>query len=53
MAPEEGELTCGYYVVDRGIWKDFARPGEKCVCDHCMWDDPKYQAIYGNVTRTP
>ena len=52
MKPEEGEFTSGYYDVTRA-WKDFARLGEKRVCDNCMWADPKYIAIYGDVTRIP
>lgn len=54
MDPKVGEFTCGYYNVRRGTyWHKFANEGELQVCDNCMWDDPRYIAVYGVVPRTP
>ena len=40
--------TGNYYSVWPGCyWNKFARPGEREVCDACMWADPAYQAEYG------
>lgn len=41
-------MTAGYYNVETG-WPQFANPGEKVVCDQCMWADPRYQAVYSPV----
>ena len=30
-------------------WDKFAHPGEKTVCDRCMWTDPRYVAVYGTA----
>jgi len=40
-------MSAGCYVVDKGGWEEHAREGEKIICDECMWNDPKYIAIYG------
>lgn len=39
--------TCGYYEVSHGIWSHYAKPGERYLCDACMWADPRYIEIYG------
>ncbi len=41
--------TGGFYYVDKGSWAQFARPYEVVLCDRCMWDDPKYIALYGRI----
>lgn len=41
--------SAGVYVTT-SYWSKFANPGEKQVCDACMWADPRYIAKYG--TRT-
>ena len=51
---EESDLrdsfTCGYYIVTRGSnWNRFAHPGEKYLCDSCMWADPRFQEVYGVI----
>ena len=38
-------MTAGYYNVETS-WTKYANPGEKNVCDQCMWEDPRYQADY-------
>ena len=41
-------FTSGVYVVGPdSYWSAFARPGEKIICDPCMWADPKYVEVYG------
>lgn len=40
-------FTMGYYDADARAWGRFANPGEKHICDSCMWDDPRYIAVYG------
>jgi hypothetical protein len=38
-------MTAGYYDVQGDPsyeWGCYARPGEKFLCDSCMWADPKY-----------
>lgn len=37
----------GYYVVDKKPWNRFADPGEKYVCDNCMWTDDRYVKVFG------
>ena len=40
-----GGMTAGYYNVqgDPNVeWGCYARPGEKYVCDSCLWSDPKF-----------
>lgn len=39
--------TIGYYEVVSGYWSQFADPGEKYLCDACVWSDPRYIAVYG------
>jgi hypothetical protein len=40
-------FTGGFYDVAKGEWSKFARPGEKRLCDVCMWSRPEYQLVYG------
>lgn len=40
-------MTVGYY--DAKGWPQFANPGEVFICDACMWEDPRYIAIYGHT----
>lgn len=40
--------TAGYYEVHDGYWNAFANPGEKFICDECMFKDERYIAVYGN-----
>lgn len=50
--PRADRFTIGYYVVaPPAWWARFARPGERIVCDACMWVDPGYVAVYGR--RSP
>lgn len=44
----ESNFTAGYYHIG-GIWEKYANPGEKYVCDICMWADPRYIADYRKV----
>jgi hypothetical protein len=39
--------TAGYYEVHAGYWNEFANPGEKNICDECMFQDERYIAVYG------
>lgn len=41
------DFTGGFYDVSKGFWKNFARPGEKRLCDNCMWSRPEFQFVYG------
>ena len=42
--------TGGFYEVANPLgWGKYADPGEKIVCDNCMWNDPRYIAVYGKV----
>lgn len=41
--------TGGYYEVERGPWWKFANPGEKYLCDACMFADARYISAYGKV----
>lgn len=38
--------TAGFYRVDRGVWKYYARENEFVICDKCMWKDTRYQEDY-------
>lgn len=38
--------TGGFYLN----WTEFMSPNEKTVCDECMWQDPRYIAVYGMHT---
>ncbi len=43
--PASDGMTAGYYNVqgDPNVeWGCYARPGEKYLCDACMWIDPKF-----------
>ena len=39
--------TAGFYHVTDNNWCKFANPGESIVCDECMFQDSRYQEIYG------
>ena len=39
--------TGGFY--DAKAWDQFANEGETEICDDCMWTDPRYIAVYGNM----
>jgi len=40
--------TAGFYdVTGQSWWAKYARPGERNVCDDCMWQDAGYRADYG------
>lgn len=43
--PPEGGMTAGYYHG----WTQFMDAGEMDVCDFCMWNDPRYMVVYGDV----
>jgi hypothetical protein len=48
--PANDGMTAGYYDVQgdsRFEWGCYARPGEKYVCDPCLWSDPKFIARRG------
>jgi hypothetical protein len=44
--------TAGFYDVAPNdspfSWHNLANPGERIVCDPCMWNDPRYIALYGD-----
>lgn len=40
---EASGMSGGVYVA----WTEFTNPGEHIICDHCMWSDPRYIAVYG------
>jgi hypothetical protein len=43
------QFTAGFYNVSGGgAWSKYAREGEECVCDACMWVDPAYAADYSS-----
>jgi hypothetical protein len=44
----ENGFTAGYYDIG-GSWERFANPGERYLCDMCMWTDSRYIAVYGKV----
>lgn len=39
--------TAGFY--DAEAWVKYTNPGEKIICDNCMWSDARYQADYGKT----
>jgi hypothetical protein len=43
--PPAHGLTAGYYHVTNDT--KLGRPGERYVCDRCMWRSEAYTAIYG------
>jgi hypothetical protein len=47
VLPDGKGMTAGYYVTP---WQGMGTAEEKYVCDNCMWQDPKYIAIYGRMT---
>lgn len=47
FTPPTGGMTAGYYVV--AGWKEFCNEGEIYVCDNCMWEDPRYIKVYGEI----
>jgi hypothetical protein len=38
-------MSAGYYVG----WSKFMDAGENIICDSCMWSDPRYIKVYGEV----
>lgn len=44
--PTRNGMTAGYYYG----WTDFMNPGERYVCDDCMFKDPRYIKVYGEHT---
>lgn len=50
--PEEGKLgaTGGFYrIKEDGVgWGKYTNPGERVICDACMWQDERYIADYGH-----
>lgn len=49
----DGECTAGYYdtTASESPWAKFSEPNENQVCDDCMHSDPRYQAVYGMLTK--
>jgi hypothetical protein len=46
-------VTGGFYDVrPPSSWADYVNPGERFVCDNCMWTDPRYVAVYGTHVNT-
>ena len=48
--------TAGFYDVTPGLhgtnqWTQYAREGERNVCDECMWSDPRYIVEHGHQVR--
>lgn len=41
-------MTAGYYDTSGQPWSDFVDPGERIICDDCMWADARYIAVYGD-----
>lgn len=40
--------TAGFYdVTGDSWWSRYSRPGERNVCDICMWKDEGYRRDYG------
>jgi hypothetical protein len=46
-------FTRGYYDVrptdSPAGWDKFANPGETILCDACMWRDPRYIEVFGDM----
>ncbi len=42
-------FTSGFYRIteDGKGWGKYTNPGERIICDACMWRDARYQADYG------
>lgn len=47
-------FTAGFYRIakDGEGWGQYTNPGERNVCDECMWADPRYIADYGDSRIT-
>lgn len=46
--------TAGFYdTTGQSWWSKYAKPGERVVCDTCMWSDPRYRADYGVHDPSP
>lgn len=43
--------TAGFYRLTP-YWRQFANEDEKILCDACMWDDPRYKAVYQATETT-
>lgn len=47
------DATAGFYDVtptdSPAGWDKFANPGERIVCDRCMWTDQRYVAAHGTA----
>ena len=41
--------TAGFYNVSNEPWAKYALPGERIICDPCMWSDAGYRADYPQV----
>lgn len=42
--------TGGYYnVAPPSAWTLYADVDENIICDECMWSDPRYIAVYGDL----
>lgn len=46
------KVTNGCYDVTEGFWSNFARPGERLICDDCMHSDPVYIDAMGPKRQT-
>lgn len=47
------EISVNAMTLEPSDWCKFANPGEKIVCDDCMWADPRYIAVYGTHAAAP
>jgi hypothetical protein len=47
ITPTGQKYTGGFYDVESGYWRRFARREEKNICDECMFNDSRYQETYG------
>lgn len=47
---EDLNFTSGFYYVHSGYWSRFADPYETVICDPCMFCDPRYIEVYGNMS---
>lgn len=46
----ETETTGGFYRVGgNSSWGKYRNAGEKNICDKCMFNDRRYQAVYGTA----
>jgi hypothetical protein len=44
---DDGIGTAGFYHTERGYWSQFVNEGENIICDDCMFNDERYQKVYG------